>query len=36
MEGVVFLGDREIEPRDFLDPRPGPREAVIEIEASGL
>ena len=36
MKGVVFLGNRELELRDFPDPTPGPREAVIEIKASGM
>ena len=36
MKGVVFLGDRKLEIRDFPDPTPGPREVVIEIKASGM
>src|SRR5215510_10800537 len=36
MQGVVFLGDRKLELRDFPDPTPGPREVVIEIKASGM
>ncbi len=36
MKGVVFLGNRELELREFPDPTPGPREAVIEIKASGM
>jgi len=36
MKGVVFLGDRKLEVRDFPDPTPGPREAIIEIKASGM
>ncbi len=36
MKGVVFLGDRKLELREFPDPTPGPREAIIEIKASGM
>ncbi len=36
MKGVVFLGDRKLELRDFPDPAPGPREVVLEIKASGM
>jgi threonine dehydrogenase-like Zn-dependent dehydrogenase len=36
MKGVVFLGDRKLELRDFPDPTPGPRDVVIEIKASGM
>jgi threonine dehydrogenase-like Zn-dependent dehydrogenase len=36
MRGVVFLGDRKLEIRDFADPTPGPAEAVIAIKASGM
>jgi len=36
MKGVVFLGDRKLELRDFPDPTPGPRDAVLEIKASGM
>jgi Alcohol dehydrogenase GroES-like domain/DDE superfamily endonuclease len=36
MQGVVFLGDRKLELRDFPDPTPGPRDVVIEIKASGM
>ena len=35
MRGVVFLGERRLEIRDFPDPAPGPGEVVIEIKASG-
>ena len=28
MKGVVFLGDRKLELRDFPDPTPGPRESM--------
>ena len=27
--GVVFTGDRQLEIRDFPDPRPGPGEVVL-------
>jgi len=36
MKGVVFLGNRQLELRDFPDPTPGPGEVVLEIKASGL
>jgi len=36
MQGVVFLGDRELELQRFDDPTPGPGEAVVEIKASGM
>ena len=36
MRGVVFLGDRRLELREFPDPTPGPGEVVIEIKASGM
>ena len=36
MKGVVFVGDRRLELREFPDPTPGPRDAVIEIKASGM
>jgi threonine dehydrogenase-like Zn-dependent dehydrogenase len=36
MKGVVFLGNRKLEIRDFPDPTPGPREVVLEIKASGM
>lgn len=36
MRGVVFLGERELELREFPDPAPGPREVVVEIKASGM
>ena len=36
MQGVVFLGDRELEIQNFSDPSPGPEEVVLEIRASGL
>jgi threonine dehydrogenase-like Zn-dependent dehydrogenase len=36
MEGLVFLGNRRVETRDFPDPEPGPGEVVLAIRASGL
>src|SRR6516164_377055 len=36
MKGVVFIGDRKLELRDFPDPTPGPRDVVLEIKASGM
>ena len=36
MKGVVFLGDRKIEFRDYPDPVPGPGEVVLEIKSSGM
>jgi threonine dehydrogenase-like Zn-dependent dehydrogenase len=36
MRGVVFLGERDLELRQFPDPAPGPREVVVEIKASGM
>src|SRR5437899_988257 len=36
MRGVVFLGDRLLELREFPDPTPGPGEVVIAIKASGM
>jgi threonine dehydrogenase-like Zn-dependent dehydrogenase len=36
MRGVVFLGDRELELREFPDPTPGEGEVVLEIKASGM
>src|SRR5262245_23207866 len=36
MRGVVFLGGRQLELREFEDPSPGPGEAVIAIKASGM
>jgi threonine dehydrogenase-like Zn-dependent dehydrogenase len=36
MQGVVFLGDRRLELRDFPDPTPGPGEVVIAMKASGM
>ena len=36
MKGVVFLGDRKLELREFADPTPGPRDAILEVKASGM
>ena len=36
MRGVVFLGDRRLELREFPDPTPGPGEVVLAIKASGM
>jgi len=36
MKGIVFLGDRTLELREFPDPTPGPREVVLEIRGSGM
>ena len=36
MRGVVFLGDRELELREFPDPEPGPREVIVQMKASGM
>jgi threonine dehydrogenase-like Zn-dependent dehydrogenase len=36
MRGVVFLGNRKLELREFPDPTPGPGEVVIQIKASGM
>lgn len=36
MRGVVFLGDRRAEVRDFPNPEPGPGEVVVRLKVSGL
>jgi threonine dehydrogenase-like Zn-dependent dehydrogenase len=36
MRGIVFLGDRKLELKEFPDPTPGPGEVVIAIKASGM
>lgn len=36
MQGVIFLGDRELALLDFPDPEPGPGEVVLAIKASGM
>src|SRR5262245_57196219 len=36
MRGVVFLGGRQAEVREFPDPKPGPGEVVVQMKAGGL
>jgi threonine dehydrogenase-like Zn-dependent dehydrogenase len=36
MKGVVFLGERELDLREFPDPTPGPGEVVLAIKGSGM
>ena len=36
MKGVVFLGDRKLELREFPDPTPGPRDVILETKVSGM
>ena len=36
MHGIVFLGGRRLELREFDDPRPGPGEVVVRMKASGM
>ena len=36
MRGVVFLGERELELREFPDPKPGPGDVVLAMKASGM
>ena len=36
MRGIVFLGNRKLEIRDFPDPTPGPGDVVLSIKASGM
>ena len=36
MRGIVFLGERQLELRDFPEPKPGPSEVIVEMRASGL
>jgi len=36
MKGVVLLGDRKLEIRDYADPTPGPGEVLIAMKASGI
>jgi len=36
MRGVVFLGNRKLELRDFPDPTPGPGDVVVAMKASGM
>lgn len=36
MRGVILPGNRQVEMRQFPDPRPGPSQVVVEIKASGI
>lgn len=36
MKGVVFLGESEVEVREFDQPQPGPDQVVIEMKIGGL
>ena len=36
MKGIVFLGERQLELREFPEPKPGFSEVIIEMRASGL
>src|SRR6266478_1918921 len=36
MRGVVFLGNRKLELREFPDPTPGPGEVVVAMKSSGM
>ena len=36
MKGIVFLGDRRAEVREFPDPEPGRGEVVVRMKAAGL
>ena len=36
MRGIVFVGERELQLRQFPDPVPGPRDVVVQIKASGM
>jgi hypothetical protein len=36
MRGVVFVGERELEIREFPDLTPGPGEVIVAIKASGM
>ena len=36
MRGALFVGDRQVEIRQFPDPLPGPGEVVLAIKASGM
>ncbi|MDP6041214.1 MAG: alcohol dehydrogenase catalytic domain-containing protein [Candidatus Latescibacteria bacterium] len=36
MKGVVYLGDSEVEVRDFPRPEPGPGQVVIQMKVAGL
>lgn len=36
MRGLVFLGDREVELRQFPDPTPGPEDVIVGMQSSGM
>ncbi|MEM7124824.1 MAG: alcohol dehydrogenase catalytic domain-containing protein [Chloroflexota bacterium] len=36
MKGIVYLGENEVEVRDFPRPEPGPGQVVIEMKVAGL
>lgn len=36
MRGVIFLGDRQAQVRDYPDPQPGPGEVTVQLKAAGL
>ena len=36
MQGLVFLGDRRVELREFPDPNPGPGQVVVRMRAAGV
>ena len=36
MKGIVYLGDSEVEVRDFRKPEPGPGQVVVQMKAAGL
>ncbi|MBV9577842.1 MAG: zinc-binding dehydrogenase [Chloroflexi bacterium] len=36
MRGLVFLGEQQVELREFPDPKPGPGEVVVAMRASGM
>jgi D-arabinose 1-dehydrogenase-like Zn-dependent alcohol dehydrogenase len=36
MQGVVFLGNKKLEMQNFEDPKPGPDDVILEIQASGM
>ena len=36
MRGIVYVGEGEVEVREFPEPQPGPGQVVIEMKATGL
>jgi len=36
MRGIIFLGERQLELREFPEPKPGFSEVIVEMKASGL